>query len=78
MKTIVARFQELKKSADQLVEVDGEMVDVNKIDTALKSVGISLMDTTGQFRELDDVFLEIASRWNTFDKNTQRYRVHTI
>lgn len=75
MKTIVARFQELKKAPSEIAsEIDGEALDVNKIDTALKSIGVSLMDNvTGQFRELDDVFLEIASKWNSLDKNTQRY-----
>ena len=75
MKTIVARFQELKKAPSEIAsEIDGEALDVNKIDTALKSIGVSLMDNvTGQFRDLDDVFLEIASKWNSLDKNTQRY-----
>lgn len=73
MKTIIARFQELKKSPGEIAEVDGEIIDANKIDTALKTIGVSLMDTNGQFRELDDVFLEIAERWDTLDKNTQRY-----
>lgn len=75
MKTIVARFQELKKAPSEIAsEIDGEAIDVNKIDTALKSIGVSLMDNvTGQFRDLDDVFLEIASKWQNLDKNTQRY-----
>jgi TP901 family phage tail tape measure protein len=73
MKTIVARFEEVKKSASEL-EVDGEIVDANKIEGALRSVGISLRDeVTGQFRNLDNVFLELSSIWDTLDKNTQRY-----
>ncbi len=74
MKSIIARFQELKKAPSEIAsEIDGEALDVNKVDTALKSVGISLTDTTGQFRKLDDVFLELASKWDSLDKNTQRY-----
>ena len=74
MKTIIARFQELKSSVGDSVEIDGELVDVNKVDTALKSVGVQLRDSlTGQFRDLDDVFLELASKWDTLDRNTQRY-----
>ena len=74
MKTIIARFQELKTAVGDSVEVDGELVDVNKVDTALKSVGVQLRDSlTGQFRDLDDVFLELASKWDTLDRNTQRY-----
>lgn len=74
MKTIIARFQELKSAVGNSVEIDGELVDVNKVDTALKTVGVQLRDSlTGQFRDLDDVFLELASKWDTLDRNTQRY-----
>ena len=74
LKTVIARFQELKKSPDEIGEVDGEIVDANKIETALRSVGVALRDSvTGEFRALDDVFLELAERWNTLDTNTQRY-----
>ena len=73
MKTIVARFQELKKDPAEIGEVDGEIVDANKIETALRSVGVSLRDSSGQFRELDEVFLELSSKWGSLDKNTQRY-----
>lgn len=72
MKTIIARFQEMKTAVGE-VEVDGELVDVNKVDTALKTVGISLRDSAGQFRDLDDVFLELAGKWDSLDRNTQRY-----
>lgn len=73
MKTVIARFQELKKSPDEIGEVDGEMIDANAIEGALRSVGVSLRDAGGQFRELDDVFLELSSKWDGLDKNTQRY-----
>lgn len=73
MKTVIARFQELKKSPKEIGEIDGEIVDANAIETALRSVGVSLRDTRGQFRELDDVFLELSSKWGSLDKNTQRY-----
>lgn len=72
MKTIIARFTELK---DNVSEADSEFddLDYNKVDKALKSVGISLKDSQGQFRDLDDVFLELSSKWDTLDRNTQRY-----
>ena len=73
MKTVIARFQELKKDPAEIGEVDGEIVDANKIETALRTINVALRDTSGQFRDLDDVFLEIASKWNTLDTNTQRY-----
>jgi TP901 family phage tail tape measure protein len=73
MKTVIARFQELKKDPAEIGEVDGEIVDANKIETALRSVGVSLRNANGQFRDLDDVFLELSSKWDTLDTNTQRY-----
>ena len=73
MKTIIARFQELKKAPGEIGEVDGEIVDANKIEGALRSVGVSLRDASGQFRDLDEVFLELSGKWDSLDKNTQRY-----
>ena len=73
LKTVIARFQELKKAPEEIGEIDGEIVDANKIETALRTVGVALRDTQGQFRDLDDVFIELAGKWDTLDTNTQRY-----
>ena len=73
MKTIVARFQEMKKNPLEITEVDGEEVNYNKIDEALKTIGVDLKDTNGQFRELDQVFLDISSRWDSLTQTQQRY-----
>ena len=78
MKTIIARFTELKQNVAGTADSEFEDLDYNKVDTALKSVGVSIKDASGQFRNLDDVFLELSSKWNTLDRNTQRYRLHTI
>ena len=70
MKTIIARFGEVKE------EIDGEQIelaDINRVDTALKSIGITLLDTAGQIRNLDDVFFELSAKWDSLDRNTQRY-----
>lgn len=72
MKSVVARFTEVKKDVSD-TDIDLEDFDINKVDTALKSVGISLKDSLGQIRDLDDVFLELSSIWNELDRNTQRY-----
>ena len=73
MKTIVARFTELKKNPLEITEVDGEEVSYNKVDTALQSIGVSLKDANGQFRDLDKVFLDIAQRWDSLTQTQQRY-----
>ena len=73
MKTIIARFTEMKEATSDLINVDGEEVSVNKVEAALKSAGVALRDAKGEFRDLDDVFLELSSRWNSLDIMTQRY-----
>lgn len=77
LKTVLARFGEVKKlintGENSGTTDEGESVDVNKIDTALKSVGIRLTDTQGQMRALDDVLLDLAKKWNSLDSMTQRY-----
>lgn len=73
MKTIIARFTEIKKDPTGIVEVEGETASFNDIDEALRSVGVSLTDTNGKFRDLDDVFLDLSGKWNTLDIMQQRY-----
>lgn len=73
MKTIIARFTELKENVAGTADSEFEDLDYNKVDTALKSVGISIKDATGQFRDLDEVFLELSSKWNDLGRNQQRY-----
>lgn len=73
MKTIVARFQELKENPYQISEVEGEEVDFNRVDKALKSIGVELMDNRDKFRDLDDVFMDISERWDGLSQTQQRY-----
>ena len=73
LKTVLARFNELTKDPAELIEVDGEIVNANKVDAALRSVGISLRDTNGQFRDADQVLLEVAQKWDTMSIMQQRY-----
>lgn len=77
MKTIIARFSEVKElfSQGQLTGTDseGEEININKIDAALQQVGISLKDFLIGNQGLDDVFLQLAEKWDTLDLATQRY-----
>ena len=77
MKTIIARFTEVKElfSEGMLTGEDeeGEEININKIDTALSSVGISLKDFLTGSKGIDDIFLELASKWDGLDLATQRY-----
>lgn len=73
LKTIIARFQELKKAPSEIGEVDGEMVNANAIETALKTAGVELRNAQGEFRNFDDVIIELAGKWDSLDVMTQRY-----
>ena len=52
---------------------EGETISINAIDTALQKVGISLKDFLTGTRGLDDILLELASKWDSLDIATQRY-----
>nr|DAE19770.1 MAG TPA: hypothetical protein [Siphoviridae sp. cteoh1] len=51
MKTVIARFAEVKKLISQGevtgTDEEGTEVSVNKIEEALKTAGVALRDTTG-------------------------------
>ena len=71
LKSIISRYGEMK--VGMTVDSEGEAIDYNKVDTALKSIGISIKDAQGQFRDFDEVIFELSEKWDTLDKNTQRY-----
>lgn len=70
MKTIIARFEDMKKDPMAILE-DG--VSANKVETALASIGIALRNSEGEFRELQDVFDELGMKWQSLTRNQQAY-----
>lgn len=73
MKSIIARFTELKENVDGTSESEFDDLDYNDVDKALKSIGVSLKDANGQFKNTDDVLLEVSKKWKGLSRNTQRY-----
>ena len=77
LKTVVARFSEVKKlySQGDLMGSDeeGEEIDVNKVSTALRSAGINLNEYLSGAKGLDDIFIELAEKWDGLDIVQQRY-----
>ena len=77
MKTIIARFAEVKSLRDQGkntgTDSEGENIDVNKIQTALRTVGISMDGFFAGTEGLDSVLLKLSEKWDTLDFETQRY-----
>ena len=77
MKTIVARFSEVKKLREegQYVgqDTEGEEIDVNRIQQALRTAGISMTGFFEGTEGLDSILLKLAEKWNVLDFETQRY-----
>ena len=77
LKTVVARFSEVKKlySEGDLMGTDeeGQEIDVNKVSTALRTAGINLNEYLAGTKGLDDIFMELASKWDSLDAVQQRY-----
>ena len=77
LKTVVARFSEVKKlySKGELMGQDeeGQEIDVNKVSTALRSAGINLNEYLTGAKGLDDIFIELADKWDSLDQVQQRY-----
>ena len=77
MKTIIARFAEVKKLRSQGkssgTDDEGEGIDVNKIQTALSTVGISMEGFFNGTEGLDSILLKLSEKWGTLDFETQRY-----
>lgn len=73
LKTIIARFTEMKQNISGSDESEFEDLDVNKVETALKSVGVQLRDATGQIRDFDDIIVDLGEKWDELSRNAQRY-----
>ena len=77
LKTVIGRFSEVKSlySEGQITGTDeeGEAIDVNKVQTALRAAGVSMTDFLTGKEGLDQIFLRLAERWNDLDVLTQRY-----
>ena len=77
LKTVIARFSEVKKlySQGDLMGTDeeGEEIDVNKVSQALRSAGINLNEYLSGAKGLDDIFIELAGKWQKLDMVQQRY-----
>ena len=77
LKTVVARFSEVKKlvDTDQLKGQDeeGQVIDVNKVSQALRTAGIDLNKYFLGEVGLDDIFMELASKWDSLTNIQQRY-----
>ena len=72
-KTIFARIQGLK-----LGETLDDGVNLNKYSQALQSVGVAVLDTSGEMRDLDDILDDLAVKWKTLSSAQQTALAQTV
>lgn len=73
LKTIFARIQGLK-----LGESLEDGTNLNKYSEALKSVGISIFDTNGELKNMDNILDEMGAKWKTISKDQQVALAQTV
>ena len=73
MKTIIARFQEIKSNPLKEFSDDAGSYSYNKIDAALQTIGIQIKKVNGDFKDAGTVFNEIGSKWDGLSQSQQRY-----
>lgn len=73
LKTIFSRVEGLKQG-----ETLEDGVDLNKYSQGLKTVGVDIMDASGNLKDMDQILHEIGDRWETLDKNSQVALAQTV
>lgn len=68
-KTIFARMREVT----DLGKATEDGMSLNRVEKSLQSVGVSLRDSSGQFRNLETVLTEVGDKWNTLNSIEQAY-----
>ena len=73
LKTIFARIQGLN-----LGETLDDGTTLNKYSEALNKVGISIFDSAGQLKKMDDILDEMGSKWQLINKDQQVALAQTV
>jgi TP901 family phage tail tape measure protein len=73
-KTIFARMRELS----DIGKVMEDGMDVNRVESALKNIGVDLRDASGEFRDLDRVLIEVGHKWDSITRSQQAYVATTL
>lgn len=69
VRSMMMRFQQIKEKG--FSEEDGTKI--NQVAKALSEVGISILDSTGQFKEFSGVMDELGGKWQGLDSKTKAY-----
>ena len=67
MKTLLARFNKVNEETGEL------NTEINNVQKAFESVGVTFLDLDGQIRSVDELLFDLSQKWDSLDKNTQMY-----
>lgn len=73
LKTVIARFTAVNKLTEDQKELLDEGYNFNNIEKALKTIGISVKDSTGQMRGFSEIINELGPMWDSLTSNQQHY-----
>ena len=73
LKTIFARLESLK-----LGETLEDGVDLTKYTQALSTVGVDVLDTNGELRDMDSILDDLASKWDTLSRAQKNALAQTV
>lgn len=65
LKTIFTRITKASETSGTLTS------DISKAETSLRSVGIEVRSSSGEFRELDDILGDLAGKWDSLSDTQQ-------
>jgi TP901 family phage tail tape measure protein len=68
-KTIFARMREVT----DIGKATEDGMSLNRVEKALASINVPLRDVTGQFRNLEDVLIDVGNKWDTLTTIEQAY-----
>lgn len=75
---IAARTLQSKEAIEELAAAGEDMTDIevkaSNAEKALGEIGISVRESSGEFKDLEDILGEVASKWDTLN-NTQKQMV---
>lgn len=72
--TMMARMHSIKQQGFN----SEDETTINDVAKALNKVGVVLMDQSGEWREMDDIFAEIAEKWDTLTDKEKSYIATTM
>lgn len=72
--SIISRVQNIKAKGYS----SEDATQINDVAKALSQIGVELLNNQGEWRDLNDIFNDIAKQWDTLDAKTRSYIATTI